>query len=71
MVSLVPGGMDKYVAYEERLKYTKLVQAARMEESKHQVGTVYTTYYGASFRWRVERGGRYTWKEFSVSKVCS
>ena len=37
LLQLVPGGSDKFVDYEERLQYAKLVQDAQMNDSKQQV----------------------------------
>ena len=37
LVNLVPGGADKFVDYEDRIEYIKLVRSCRMSEGKMQV----------------------------------
>ena len=37
-IELVSGGSEVPVTYEDRLEYCRLVQNARMDESKEQVG---------------------------------
>ena len=37
LVNLVPGGADKFVDYEDRIEYIKLVRNCRMSEGKMQV----------------------------------
>lgn len=37
LVNLVPGGADKFVDYEDRAEYIKLVRNCRMSEGKMQV----------------------------------
>ena len=39
LVNLVPGGADKFVDYEDRTEYIKLVRNCRMSEGKGQVRT--------------------------------
>lgn len=41
MVELIPGGSNVSVRYEDRSEFIRLVQKARMEESKQQVGSTY------------------------------
>ena len=36
-MNLVPGGADKFVDYEDRIEYIKLVRNCRMSEGKMQV----------------------------------
>lgn len=38
MVELIPGGSNVAVRYEDRSEFVRLVQKARLEESKQQVG---------------------------------
>lgn len=38
VVELIPGGTGIVVGYEDRLRFIQLVQKARLEESKEQVG---------------------------------
>lgn len=38
MVDLIPGGSNVAVRYEDRSEFIRLVQKARLEESKQQVG---------------------------------
>lgn len=38
MVELIPGGSNVAVRYEDRSEFIRLVQKARLEESKQQVG---------------------------------
>lgn len=38
MVELIPGGSNISVCYEDRSKFIQLVQKARLEESRQQVG---------------------------------
>lgn len=38
MVDLIPGGSNVAVRYEDRSEFNRLVQKARLEESKQQVG---------------------------------
>lgn len=38
MVELIPGGSNVAVHYEDRSEFVRLVQKARLEESKQQVG---------------------------------
>lgn len=38
MVELIPGGSNVAVRYEDRSEFSRLVQKARLEESKQQVG---------------------------------
>lgn len=38
MVELIPGGSSVAVRYEDRSEFVRLVQKARLEESKQQVG---------------------------------
>lgn len=40
MVDLVPGGSNVAVRYEDRSEFIRLVQKARLEESKLQVGLI-------------------------------
>ncbi|KAG8437018.1 hypothetical protein GDO86_007920 [Hymenochirus boettgeri] len=42
MVELVPGGSNISVRYEDRMEFIKMVQRARMEESKEQIGALRT-----------------------------
>lgn len=37
LVNLVPGGADKFVDYEDRIEYIKMVRNCRMAEGKVQV----------------------------------
>lgn len=41
MVDLIPGGSSVAVHYEDRSEFIRLVQKARLEESKQQVGLRY------------------------------
>ena len=38
MVELIPGGSNVAVRYEDRCEFIRLVQKARLEEGKQQVG---------------------------------
>lgn len=38
MVDLIPGGSNVAVRYEDRSEFNRLVQKARLEESRQQVG---------------------------------
>lgn len=38
MVDLIPGGSNVAVRYEDRSEFIRLVQKARLEENKQQVG---------------------------------
>ncbi|XP_053325726.1 E3 ubiquitin-protein ligase HECTD3 [Spea bombifrons] len=40
MVELVPGGSGISVRYEDRMEFIKMVQKARLEESKEQIGAI-------------------------------
>ncbi|KAM4722366.1 E3 ubiquitin-protein ligase HECTD3 [Rhinophrynus dorsalis] len=40
MVELVPGGSNISVLYEDRVEFIKMVQRARLEESKEQIGAL-------------------------------
>lgn len=40
LVNLVPGGADRYVEYEERTEYIKLVRSCRMCEGKTQIEAI-------------------------------
>ncbi|XP_068728218.1 E3 ubiquitin-protein ligase HECTD3-like [Montipora capricornis] len=40
LVNLVPGGVDKFVDYEDRIEYIKLVQSCRMSEGKQQIEAI-------------------------------
>lgn len=39
-VPLIPGGEDRYVTYEDRLEYCRLVKKARMSEGKAQISAI-------------------------------
>ena len=43
MVELIPGGSNVAVGYEERSEFVRLVQKARLEESRQQVGLPFFT----------------------------
>lgn len=47
MLDLIPGGSNVAVRYEDRSEFIRLVQKARLEESKQQVGL--QRYYILSF----------------------
>lgn len=43
LVELIPGGANTVVQYEDRKEFIRLVQKARLEESREQVGPLPAT----------------------------